>query len=142
MANLFSPLPLYPGYFYDSFGNIFSNKGTGGRNNSLKSHPLKKKSLVIGNHGYLIVNIRNNPKEKAKVKLVHIIICQAEHANPFNKPTVNHLDGDKLNNRPGNLAWATYEEQMAHAIKMGLCNISGQNNPMSKTNKLKRRLCQ
>ena len=46
----------------------------------------------------------------------------AEHfiPNPDNKPTVNHIDGNKNNNCATNLEWATLSEQMYHAYKTGL----------------------
>lgn len=46
----------------------------------------------------------------------------AEHfiPNPDNKETVNHIDGNKKNNRADNLEWATKSEQMIHAYEKGL----------------------
>lgn len=40
--------------------------------------------------------------------------------NPYNKPIVNHIDGNKLNLDLSNLEWATYSENNIHAFKFGL----------------------
>ena len=53
--------------------------------------------------------------------------------NPENKPTVNHIDGDKSNNNIKNLEWATYSEQSKHLYKIGLKSKPYQElNPMFK----------
>lgn len=63
---------------------------------------------------------------------VHRLVALAFIPNPDNKPQVNHKDGNKLNNSVSNLEWATRQEQMDHAISLGLVNSVGESNPNSK----------
>ena len=55
-----------------------------------------------------------------KKRPVHRLVALAWHDNPLNKPEVDHIDGDKLNNKPSNLEWATGEENRKHALINGL----------------------
>lgn len=49
---------------------------------------------------------------------------------------INHIDGDKLNNRSDNLEWATQAENMAHAAEVGL-RPRGEGHKRSKLNEQK-----
>lgn len=69
-------------------------------------------------NGYLRVNIKRCGTQKTL--LVHRAVAEAFIVNPHNKPTVNHLDGDKANNCVGNLEWATHSENAQHAWDTGL----------------------
>ena len=58
--------------------------------------------------GYLVVNLRKN--HTSRVVPVHVLVARAFIPNPDNMPTVNHKDGNKLNNNVSNLEWVSYSE--------------------------------
>lgn len=76
--------------------------------------------LTIGrfNTGYARVVISKDGKPYSKS--VHRLVAEAFIPNPENKPTVNHKDANKLNNSVDNLEWATWKENMTHAIAHNL----------------------
>ena len=59
-------------------------------------------------------------QKKYKNKQVHRLVGLTYIPNPENKPDVNHIDGDSLNNWDWNLEWNTKLENMAHAVAFGL----------------------
>ena len=80
------------------------------------------------NHEYESVMV-----SKTKRVYIHRLVAQAFIPNPDNKRDVNHLNGNKKDNRVENLEWTTHKENMQHAK-----NILGL---LSNKEKAKKVLC-
>ena len=114
------PIPGYENYYeISSLANIRSiNRTIPTKSGYLKLEKERTLAQRISNKGYLTVTLSKNGKSNSKH--VHRLLAQAFIPNPENKATVNHIDGNKLNNNLDNLEWATYSENAFHAYKTGL----------------------
>jgi hypothetical protein len=65
---------------------------------------------------------------------VHRLVAEAFIPNTENKPTVNHIDSNRLNNNIDNLEWATMYEQNLHSRTYGNLVYKGDNAPNAKLN--------
>jgi hypothetical protein len=72
----------------------------------------KQLKTFVNDTGYKIVSLWINNKDK-KFR-VHRLVAEAFIPNLENKPQINHIDGNKLNNYVGNLEWATNSENIMH----------------------------
>ena len=88
----------FPHYEVSDQGNI----------KSLYSGKLLKQRSDLG--GYLMVHL--SEKGVASQKLVHRLVAQAFVPNPQGKPTVDHINQNKQDNRAVNLRWQTNKEQL------------------------------
>lgn len=116
MCYLIKNIKGYEGFYdIDSNGLVygverFVKKWDG---NKKIDRAIKKQS--ISKNGYARVNLSKNGVNTKY--LVHRLVAKTFIDNPFNKPQVNHKDGNKLNNSIENLEWVTQSENIIHAIK-------------------------
>lgn len=66
-------------------------------------------SPSINPKGYYYIGLNKN--KEYKTYLLHQLIAQAFIPNPENKPTVDHINRIRTDNRIENLRWATQQEQ-------------------------------
>lgn len=71
-----------------------------------------------GNTGYQMVHLRYSIDKKCSVhRLVMKAFCPREDCDELQ---INHIDGNKMNNRLDNLEWSTALENMRHSFENGL----------------------
>lgn len=92
----------YPNYSITYDGKVWSHQAN------------KYLSQKMIGHGYPCVSVANS--KGATSFLIHRILALLFIPNPENKPTVNHIDGNKENNCITNLEWNTHKENNTHAI--------------------------
>lgn len=101
------PIKDYEGkYYVTQQGDVVNAKG-----NTLTPAVNKKT-------GYPTVSLWKNNKGSSKT--IHRLVALTYLPNPSNLPEVNHIDGNKLNNRVDNLEWVTSSGNTQHAYDTGL----------------------
>lgn len=105
-------IPGFSGYYITDNGNVYTRLSY--RNNP--NGRIKKLSQGLVGHGYLKVVLRKNNKNYNK--LAHRLVAEAFIPSPENKPQVNHIDGNKLNNCVENLEWNTSKENIKHRCEV------------------------
>nr|DAR02352.1 MAG TPA: homing endonuclease [Crassvirales sp.] len=71
---------------------------------------------------YWRVGVQINNKQKHLA--IHRLVAKAFIPNPYNLPLINHIDGDKNNNKVSNLEWCNNGYNQAHAWKNSLKDIT------------------
>ena len=117
MKKEWKPLVNYENsYEISNFGEIRGIDRISGKRKGVVKGKLLKQSL---NHkNYLEVRLYKNSKSMTKV--VHRLVALSFIPNPLNLPQVNHIDGNKSNNRVENLEWVSNSQNQLHAYKIGL----------------------
>lgn len=98
-------IPNYPNYEIDKRGHI--------RN-------IKRKHINIpgiGTHGYYCATLCKDIRKTFSVHRLVALTFIPKTDDP-KKVTVNHIDGNKLNNNVENLEWASYKEQNIHMCQV------------------------
>lgn len=99
------PIEGYESYYsVSNLGRVWSHRS----NRALKP--------IISKTGYARVHLAVSGKTTTAP--IHRLVATAFIPNPNNKPTVNHLNEIKTDNRVENLVWATYLEQNIHGTRI------------------------
>lgn len=141
MKEIFKNIDGYKGkYKISNLGNVKSlKKDILVYKNSVQKYKYLRKEKILKQvktkTGYLQVNLSNGIKFTCYH--THRLVAKAFIKNTFNKPQVNHIDGNKTNNIVSNLEWVTASENSKHSYKIGLSNAwhkknSGKNTPTAK----------
>ena len=99
MPEIWKELEGFSKYKFSNTGKVWS-----------KSYE-KEMSLGLKQSGYARIKLYNDDKEKYITLSVHRLIALTFIPNPKNKPTVNHINHNRADNRVENLEWATMTEQ-------------------------------
>ncbi len=103
---IWKDVPTFENYQASNFGQVRS-KITGTIMRACKNHPNER--------GYYQLSLTISTNQRVTRK-VHTLVCLAFHGLPPTPAhTVNHKDGNKLNNHESNLEWMTRSEQSKHS---------------------------
>ncbi|MCC2547733.1 NUMOD4 motif-containing HNH endonuclease [Hymenobacter sp. BT175] len=111
-GQVFSLDRIIPRKGVDKAGNPAPNQTVRGR--MLKNYKAK--------NGYYVVNLGG--PEGLKQRYVHELVAAAFIGPRPEGATINHKDGNKLNNTPANLEYCTYAENNEHARGTGLNRVN------------------
>lgn len=106
-------------YQVSSLGRVKSLE----RKSDVDGRLIKSKILKTGlnNPGYKFIVLRKNGISENK--MIHRLVAEAFLNNPLD--CVNHIDGNKQNNKVTNLEWCTYSDNRKHAYDKGLSPQKG-----------------
>lgn len=114
MDKIWKPL-VYKGldftkdFLVSNYGEIYS----------LRTEKILHQSLNKSN-GYYGICVSAGSRRKRKLIKPHIAVACAFVPGEKDGLVVNHIDGNKTNNKSDNLEWVTLKENSQHAIKNNL----------------------
>lgn len=116
MLEEFKDIPNYENlYQISNLGRVKSLPKSDG--NGKRTLILKLETVVKEHTSYQRVTLSKNGKVQRYQ--VHRLVAKAFIPNTDNKPLINHIDNNGLNNKVTNLEWCTQAENMQHSAKQG-----------------------
>ena len=113
-GEVWKPIKGYKGlYEVSNFGRIKSLERKSWNGYKWIRQPEKIRLCKPNYFGYPQFTIWKDNKQKTE--RVHKVVARTFIDNPSNYKVVNHIDGDKTNNRVDNLEWCTHSHNSLHA---------------------------
>ena len=129
---IWKDVPGYEGlYKVSTFGNVKRYKKTWKSGKNRTAITTIQEKVITGSvvKGYRIIGLWKC--NKVKNYGVHRIVANAFIPNPENKPQIDHIDGNPLNNRVDNLRWVTGKENVNNPITIKRKSIAAIGNHMT-----------
>lgn len=121
------PIPGLEGrYSVTSTGRVFSH---------VYRHRNYTVELARSTHPEGYIRVKVAPISNTNWTPIHRLVALAFHPNPHGLPQVNHINGNKGDNRAENLEWVSNAENQRHSCRIGLhVALVGEKHPMAVIN--------
>lgn len=96
-----------------------------GRVRNDKTYRILKSSINSNGYEYITIKIYTNKIPKTYLRYIHRLMAIAFIPNEENKQQIDHINGNKVDNRLENLRWVTISENR-HAYGYELSNLHRQ----------------
>ena len=103
-------------YFVSNMGRFCSIESINSKRHKGRCWKLKIIAPYTNNNGYMIVRTNEN-KRTTSHQLHRLVLSAFRPLLDDSNYQVNHIDGDKSNNKLYNLEWCTCKENIQHAIQ-------------------------
>lgn len=128
---IWKDVPDYEGlYKASNYGNVKRCEKICWRGKNYKTKVILPERQIKGSlvKGYWVIGLWK--KGKVHNQAVHRIIAKTFIPNPENKPQIDHIDGNRLNNRVENLRWVTDKENVNNPITLKRKSVAAMGNYM------------
>ena len=117
------PVVGYEGWYeVSSFGNVKRVKHYKWLLSGMPLTPVERRGRL---------NVTLSKENRVKIRPIHVLVAAAFIGPRPEGLEINHIDGNRYNNRATNLEYITHTANYAHAVAMGLM-AKGESNPSAK----------
>lgn len=117
MQEIWKKIKDYPNYEISNLGRVKALKYYSNIHKKYYDRELILKEKT-NRFGYKFVSLSN--KFGRKSKAIHRLVAENFIENKNNYKEVNHIDGNKNNNKVDNLEWCTRQYNVLHSYRLGL----------------------